>query len=152
MRKRARLVVVVSIVGLVLLAGGFIAWHQPAVRDLWLSHSDLTSLADHVSAEPTDWRAQYWYGKRAAEAGDLEHAESALRICLGSHLEFEPGLIELGKVLLAEHRVDESFQLLKMATGRDPKNAAAHVALATLYRTQGALQRAMDEASEALKI
>lgn len=148
--KRKRLVIALTLLTLALAGGGAVAWQLPSVQNLVLSHQDLNALTDRVNANPADWRAQYWYGRRSAEAGDLQNAEKSLRVCLGSRPDFEPAITQLGKVVLAEGRVEEAFQLLRMAVGRNPHDAEAQVALAFLYRSQGAADRGIATASDVL--
>lgn len=150
MLKRRGLIVLIVLV-LLVMGGAYFAWRHPAVQDALLSRADLSSLRERVAADPTNWRAQYWYGRRSAEAGDLQTAETALRVALGSHPDYLPGLNELGKVLLAQHHVEEAFQVLRMAWGRDTRNVEAGIALAMLYRTQGAYDRAIETANAVLK-
>lgn len=143
----------IAVIAVLLLSGaGYAIWRLPAVQEKLLEHASLSSLGNTVAEDPTNWRAQYWYGRRLAESGDFPNAEKALRTALGSHPDDLPGLTALGKVLLAEHRVEEAFQFLQMAAGRDPKNADARVALAFLYRSQGAPDRALQYAQEALAL
>jgi cellulose synthase operon protein C len=126
------------------LAGGWFAWSQPSVQMLVLSHTSYPDLTRRVQSEPDNWRVQYWFGKRAGEAGDLARAEQALRLACGTDPNFLPAATDLGKVLLRQGRVEESFQLLRMVIGRDAKQTEAQFVLAQLYRTQEAYQRAID--------
>jgi tetratricopeptide (TPR) repeat protein len=60
-------------------------------------------------------------------------------------------MVELGKVLVVQRQTEDAFQWLRTAVGRQPGNTEARLALAVLYRNEGALGRAMDEAKEVLK-
>jgi tetratricopeptide (TPR) repeat protein len=108
-------------------------------------------LEDRLAADPNDWRIQYWYGRRAAEVGEFERAEPALRRALGTQPDFLPAATDLGKVLLARGHVEEAFQVLSMAVGRNPADIEAKLALGQLYRSQEAYHRAMDVLEEILK-
>lgn len=150
MNQRGR-TILMGLVAALMAGGVFLAWRQPAIQETMLARADLSDLSDRVVSNPTDWRAQYWYGRRLAEAGQLEQSEKALRVALGNDPDHLPGYTELGKVLLAQNRVEEAFQLLRMASGRDPSNQEARLALAVLYRTQGAYDRAEREVREVLR-
>lgn len=150
--KVKRRVVLTGILLVLLGAAAYAIWQQPTVQEALLSRADLASLSNRVAASPTDWRAQYWYGKRSAEAGEVEQAETALRVALGMQPDYLPGLTELGKVVLAQGRTEEAFQLLRMVAGRDPGNVEARLALATLYRMESAYPRAMEVLQEVLKL
>lgn len=147
-----RSILVVGVLVLLFAGATLLGLRLPAVQEFYLSHADLPTLADRVVAQPTNWRAQYWYARRSIEAGDLPNAERALRTILGSRPDDERALTELGKVVLAQHRVEEAFQLLRMAAGRDPRSVEPRVALAFLYRAQGATDRAIAVSTEALKL
>jgi tetratricopeptide (TPR) repeat protein len=143
---------VLGVLLLLLAGGGYYAWQLPSVQEALLARADVASLRSRTETTPTDWRAQYWYGRRLAENGDLPQAEVALRSSLGTHPDYLPALVELGKVLLVANRVEEAFQFLSMVAGRDPKNVEARLALTVLYRSQGAYARAMASAQEVLAL
>lgn len=150
MTKRTWLLVAgLLIVGV--LGAAVLVWRHPSVQESLLARADVKTLKARVTADPTDWRAQYWFGRRSAEHGDFLQAEPALRTALGSQPDYLPALTELGKVALAQNRIEEAYQLLRMVTGRDPGNLEARVALAVLYRNQAAYRQAMDEASAVLE-
>lgn len=151
MKSRLKALLLVLVVGGSLAAGGWFVWNRPQVQDWLLSRADVDALAQRTAADPADWRAQYWYGRRLAEAGELPLAETSLRVGLGQNPAYQPALTELGKVLLAQKKTEDAFQVLRMAVGQNPKNAEARAHLALLYRTEGALTRAIEEAQETLR-
>lgn len=134
-----------------LAASAWGAWRLPAVQMAVLSHETLPGLEQRVRADPDNWRVQYWFGRRALEAGDLVRAEPALRAACGTAPDFLPAATDLGKLLLAQGRVEEAFQVLRMVVGRDPRQSEARLTLAKLYRTQEAYGRALDELQVLLK-
>ena len=140
----ARRVLAVGAIAAVLV-GAWLARRHPSVQMLLLSRATLPELEQRVQTNPNDWRVQYWFGKRAMEAGDPERAEPALRAAYGTAPEFLPAATDLGKLLLAQGRVEESYQILRMVLGRDAGAGEARLALAKLYRSQEAYQRAIDE-------
>lgn len=146
-----RFIVVTVVVAIVCAGAAMMWWLKPSAQNALLAREDVSALSRRVASDPNEWRAQYWYGKRLAEAGSLPQAEAALRTALGLQPDYLPALNELGKVLFAQQRTEEAYQLLRMATGRDPKNVEARLTLAALYQAQGASQRAMDELDLVLK-
>ena len=94
---RRRLQAIILVTAAAAAAAGFAVWRLPAVQDLALSHASPGSLAARVSADPGNWRAQDRYGRRLAEAGNLEQAETALRSCLSQRPNNLAAITELGK-------------------------------------------------------
>ncbi|MFN3650838.1 MAG: tetratricopeptide repeat protein [Armatimonadota bacterium] len=150
MKRRTSLYAGLACLALVLAGVGAYAWQLPSVQMALLERASLEQLERRVEAEPDDWRVQYWFGKRAAESGDFLRAEPALRRVLGTEWGFTPAATELGRVLLAKGEVNEAFQLLRMAVGREGQ-PDARLALGQLYRSQGAHHLAMEQLKEALK-
>lgn len=144
--------IIPSLLIAVLCAGVVMMWWlKPTAQNALLAREDVSALSRRVASDPNEWRAQYWYGKRLAEAGSFPQAEAALRTALGLQPDYLPALSELGKVLFAQRRTEEAYQVLRMATGRDPKYVDARITLAALYQAQGATQRAMEELDLVLK-
>jgi len=147
-----RRIAVLALIGVTIVAvAGFLVWRQPTTQNAILSRLDVSALSQRVASDPTSSRAQYWYGKRLAEAGNLPQAEAALRTSLGLQPDDLVALGELGKVLFAETKTEEAFQVLRMTVGRDPNAVEPRTMLAALYQAQGATQRAMDELNVVLK-
>jgi len=135
----------------VLTALAVVSWRHPQAQWLWMSRMSLPQLETRLVDEPNDWRLHYWYGLRAAEAGEYERAETPLRRAFGTEQSFLPAAVELGRVLLAQGKIDEAFQVLSLVIGRDADNLEAHLALGQLYRSQGAHHRALQELDLVLK-
>lgn len=140
---------VVILVVLVVIA--YLAWRSTSGQMPELSSADLGQLEERVADNPDDWRVQYWYGRRAAESGDVERGETALRYALGGNPDYMPAAAQLGIVLLARGKVDEAFQVLRMVVGRDPSETEGHLALAQLYRSQASYHKAMELLQGVLK-
>lgn len=143
--RRPKVRALLFALALALVAGvGWLIWRQPVVQMAVLERATLFDLENSVADDPNNWRTQYWFGKRAAESGDFARAEPALRAAFGTASDFLPAATDLGRVLLAQGKVEEAYQVLRMVVGRDPNQTDALFTLAQLYRGQQSYARAME--------
>ncbi len=110
-------------------------------------------LAERLAQQPSGPpEIAYWYARRSLDGGDVRSAERALLELNAAQPDYIPAVTELGKLYLAQGRVDQAFPLLKSAVGRDPGSLEPRIALAQLYRSQGAHHRSIAVLKEGMAV
>jgi tetratricopeptide (TPR) repeat protein len=111
--------------------------------------SALLSFIPRAAAQqqaPDPLERHYTAAQTFQLAGDLDHAETEYHDVLALALQ------RLGNLAAAEvSDSEEAAQLLEEAVGVQPENVEAQVDLATVYFRQGHLDKALAQASQAVK-
>lgn len=101
-------------------------------------------LAAAVSASPEDERAHFHYARvlwqRGRRPDAMREMVEAVRLS-GGNAEL---LIELGRMHLAEQRLDEARRAAEQVVAADPKSAPGHALLGDVDAHRGRLDRALE--------
>ena len=141
------------------LASYFLGWESPVLFTglrlplsrlaVFLLTSALVSFTARGAAQqqaPDPLERHYTAAQTFQLAGDLEHAETEYHEVLALALQ------RLGNLAAAEvSDSEEAAHLLEEALEVQPENAEARVDLATVYFRQGHLDKAITQASQAVK-
>ncbi|WP_165219664.1 tetratricopeptide repeat protein [Aquisphaera insulae] len=75
--------------------------------------------------------------------GDLDGAERAWRRALAAEPDHPETLLDLGRLYLGQHRLDEAAEILEHAVRRSPTSIDSVYSLARAYRLRGDLSKAV---------
>jgi len=109
-------------------------------------------LNEVVSIDPADFQAWTELGTAHLGGGDVAEAEKAYRRAIQERPTFTLALLNLGRLLITQHRYNESIDALSLATEVRPDSADSQFLLGQTYLKLKLGSRAVPHLNEALRL
>jgi len=109
-------------------------------------------LNEIVAIDPADFQAWTELGTAHLGDGDVAEAEKAYRRAIQERPTFTLALLNLGRLLITQHRYNESIDALSLATEVRPDSADSQFLLGQTYLKLKLGSRAVPHLNEALRL
>jgi tetratricopeptide (TPR) repeat protein len=118
----------------------FLARARPPLSEADAETNAAREFEQELQIDPTNADAAYELGEIRRKAGDLDKARELFELAVKSYPEFEQGLVGLGRVLVAQGKVDLALPPLKKAVSLNPDDDVAWFQLYQAHRALGHLE------------
>ncbi len=103
----------------------FLARARPPLSEADAEANAAREFEQELQIDPTNADAAYELGEIRRKAGDLDKARELFELAVRSYPEFEQGLVGLGRVLVAQGKVDLALPPLTKAVSMNPEDDVA---------------------------
>jgi tetratricopeptide (TPR) repeat protein len=118
----------------------FLARARPPLSEADAEPSAAREFEQELQTDPSNADAAYELGEIRRKSGDLDKARELFELAVKSYPEFEQGLVGLGRVLVAQGKVDLALPPLKKAVSLNPDDDVAWFQLYQAHRALGHLE------------
>jgi tetratricopeptide (TPR) repeat protein len=115
----------------------FLARARPPLSEADAETNAAREFEQELQIDPTNADAAYELGEIRRKAGDLDKARELFELAVRSYPEFEQGLVGLGRVLVAQGKVDLALPPLTKAVSLNPEDDVAWFQLYQVHRALG---------------